>query len=101
MENVEKIINLINDHWATVLTAIGAGGGGGFLGKRFIDRKQDKELKQIDERVSNVEMDLKLNSQADNQFRVEFKEHKTEMGTRMDKIDKGIEKITFHLLDKK
>ena len=105
---MEEAIVWISDHWGTLLTAIGAGGGGGLIGKKLIDKNQDKQIKELDakvgdvkKRISNVETDLKLNNQADVQFRVEFKEHKTEMGNRMDKIDKGIEKITFHLLDKK
>ena len=91
----------INDHWGSVLTALGAGGGGGFLGKKLIDKKQDKELAKLDKRVSDVEQELKINTMEDKQFRSEFKEHKEDMKTFMTEIRGDVKEITRHLLSKK
>ena len=59
----------ILNNWDQLLGAVGVGAGSGFLGKKFIDAKQDSKIKSLDKRMGIVESDLKINTTLDKDFR--------------------------------
>ena len=84
----------ILDNWDQLLGAVGVGAGSGFLGKKFIDAKQDSKIKSLDKRVSAVESDLKINTTLDKDF-------KSTINNRFDTLEKQGSMILSHLLNNK
>jgi len=80
-------------HWDEIVTGLGAGSGGTFFTKKWIDRRQDKKLKEHAERITKLERDLEKNAINDTNFKEQFFEHKAIIKDRLDKIDAGQERL--------
>lgn len=104
-----NILEWITDHYMEILAALGLGAGGTYGGKKLIssiDKRQNKELKNLSERVDSVEGkmtkiegDVKTNTLFDKQLRSDLKEQREILRKRLDKIEVSQEKILFQLIE--
>jgi len=94
----------LTQHWAELMALLGVGAtgaGGSIVGHKLIDKQQNAILKKHDNRldslenkVTNIESEVKVNSTSDSQFR-------KEMGHRLGSIESLNNKILEHLLKSK
>ena len=90
----ENITLWLSDNWEQMLAVVGIGSGSSLFTKKLVDQKQDKKIKGIEKRIDKVETDLNLNTQLDNQFRME-------LNTRLGNLETQGKTIIDHLLNKK
>lgn len=105
---MDAIIRWIEIHFQELLMFLGAGGGGGFLGKKLTDRQQDKKLKELADSVAlnkseiiMIKLELETNTKFDQQLRDEIKEGKAETHAILREIRESINAINQYLLNSK
>ncbi len=84
----------ITEHWATLLAALGLGGGGSVVGHKMVDKIQNKKIEKLEIKVSEIDSSIKLNDGIDKQFR-------SSVETRLSSIEGSLSTLTKHLLNKK
>lgn len=84
----------ITEHWATLLAALGLGGGGSVVGHKMVDKIQNKKIEKLEIKVSEIDSNIKLNDGVDKQFRASVE-------TRLSSIETSLSTLTNHLLNKK
>lgn len=84
----------IQQHWEGLLLALGAGGGSSVGVKKILDIEQNKRIEKLESKVSRIDSDLKVNSEADKQF-------KEAINMQLSDIRKSQETIINHLLNNK
>jgi hypothetical protein len=80
-------------HWAEIAAAFGIGGSSGLLGKKAMDSKQDKEIKQLCKKVDVIEKEvsenkakLELNTTLDKQLREDLNRDFTRIDQKLDRL---------------
>lgn len=86
----------INDHipfLGKVLTALGVGGGSGWLTKKWIDKRQNEKIQVLEDRmdsaenrIGEVEKDLEINTKFDKQFREDINKRFDRIEIKQDQI---------------
>jgi len=84
----------LTEHWATLLAALGLGGGGSVVGHKMVDKIQNKKIEKLEIKVSEIDSSIKLNDGVDKQFR-------SSVETRLSSIEGSLSTLTKHLLNKK
>ncbi len=84
----------LTEHWATLLAALGLGGGGSVVGHKMVDKIQNKKIEKLEIKVSEIDSSIKLNDGIDKQFR-------SSVETRLSSIEGSLSTLTKHLLNKK
>jgi len=84
----------LTEHWATLLAALGLGGGGSVVGHKMVDKIQNKKIEKLEAKVNEIDSSFKVNDGVDKQFR-------KEVDTRLGNIETSLSTLTNHLLSKK
>lgn len=103
-----EVLNWVSKHWAELTTALGVGGGGGFVAKKITDRKQDKKISYLEDKLNSMdkqliqlENDVKTNTMFDKQFRDQMEREYNVIKEGMKGVKDDLKQILGHLLDKK
>ena len=84
----------LTEHWATLLAALGLGGGSSVVGHKMVDKIQNKKIDKLEAKVNEIDSSFKVNDGVDKQFR-------KEVDTRLGNIETSLSTLTNHLLSKK
>lgn len=105
---METIKLWFESHFTELLAIIGAGGGGGILGKKLKDKEQDKKLNELANQVIEnkgdiviIKMELETNTKFDHQLRDDIREGRAETNLVLKEIKDSIKSINEYLLNHK
>jgi hypothetical protein len=79
----------ITEHWATLLAALGLGGGGSVVGHKMVDKIQNKKIEKLEAKVNEMDSSFKVNDGVDKQFR-------KEVDTRLGNIETSLMHLTLY-----
>ncbi len=92
------------EHIPWAASALGVGGASSLLGKNLADKKQNKKIKAIEEKVVEVGHDLEKNQIGDDNLSEKFgllSGMLTATDKKIDRQNDKLDKLIFHLLGKK
>lgn len=102
MEELGKWLEL---HYIELLAALGIGGSSGIASKKLIDRNQDKNIKELtnkvnvmDNKISAFEADLNANNINDKNFRSNQDERHNDLKATLAEIKKSQETLMNHIV---
>ena len=94
-------------HWPELFGSLTLGGGGAFGVKKLTDKKQDAKIKQLENKVGDMEKevtqlknDISVNTMFDKQFREQVEREYTGIKEGMKEIKESLQLLTNHLLNK-
>lgn len=110
---MKELIEWIDSHWLTLATSLGIGSSSGILGKKFIDREQNKKLKELKEQVDMQETRIKTsednykdlshkldtNTLLDKELRETLKTRDEQIHQQLAEVKEGHKMIYNHLLN--
>lgn len=107
-----NLMDWLSENYPSVLATLGIGGGSGLLGKKLVDREQNKKISELQKAMEsnksrieatekaliNIQNEIHTNTEFDKQLREEFKEHRSELNRRLTALETGQGKILDYII---
>lgn len=87
------IVEWCTKYWGELITAIGIGGSSGFAAKRLTNKRRDRRIKSLENKIEDfdksllqIKKDIETNTLFDKQFRNQVEASMVEVKARLDQI---------------